>query len=180
MVEVSRIDRFGNGGTFGNDHFQTGFTETGDACSRNFGVGVFDPDHYPDNPCADDCFDTRRGPTLVCARFETDIHLRTMGGISSSSQGDHLCMICSGTFVKALTYDRAVLDHHGADSRVGMGAVSGRKLERPLQPGTVEQIHLAQAPVNPIGGAWLLLGELFHLNRHGRCLPLCAHIADFG
>jgi type II secretory pathway component PulC len=50
-------------------------------------------------------------------------------------------MICSGTFVKALTHDRAVLDHHGADSRVGMGAVSGRKLERPLQPGTVEQIH---------------------------------------
>jgi type II secretory pathway component PulC len=56
-------------------------------------------------------------------------------------------MVCSGTFVKALTHDRAVLDHHGADSRVGMGAVSGRELKRPLQPGTVEQIHLVPRPV---------------------------------
>lgn len=75
---------------------------------------------------------------MVGARLEAGIHLRTTSGISGNSQGNYLCMICSGTFVKAFTDDRAVLDHHGADSRVGMGAVSGRELKRAPQPGTIE------------------------------------------
>jgi hypothetical protein len=57
-------------------------------------------------------------------------------------------MISSGTLVKALADDGAILDHHGADSRIGMGVVSGRKLKRAPQPGTIEQIHLVPLPAH--------------------------------
>jgi type II secretory pathway component PulC len=50
-------------------------------------------------------------------------------------------MISSGTLVETFSHDHVVLDNHGADSRIGMGVVSGRKLKRAPQPGTIEQIH---------------------------------------
>jgi hypothetical protein len=50
-------------------------------------------------------------------------------------------MISSGAFVETFSHDHVVLDHDGADSRIGMGVVSGRKLKRAPQPGTIEQIH---------------------------------------
>jgi hypothetical protein len=57
-------------------------------------------------------------------------------------------MISSGAFVGTFSHDHVVLDHHGADSRVGMGVVSGRELKRAPQPGTIEQIHLVPLPAH--------------------------------
>ena len=99
--------------------------------------------------------------------------------IPGAIDGDYLGMWRAWAFVRPFTEDPAFgVDDHGAHPGVGMGVMGTSQLIGPQQEGA--DAHSGSASIDAVGGAWLLLGELLHLHRDGRRLPLGPYVTHVG
>ena len=120
---------------------------------------------------------------MVCARLQGHIDGGAPRRISGLLECNHLRMVRSRSVMPALTdHPAGVIGDNGPNSRVGMGMRPFlRQLDGAMHQAVVDHPgRLSRATVDAISGARLLLGELFHLHRNRRRLPLGPDVTHVG